>query len=584
MLFILSVFTYCAQIGSPTGGAKDEIPPTFLSSNPEMRATNFEGEEISIEFNEYLTENLISKNLVVSPPMEEAPEIRLKNKTLQVIFKDTLKEQTTYTLSFGEGIADLNESNVLQNFEFVFSTGENIDSMRISGFVQYAFDLKMEEEKDVWVMVYTNLNDSTPFLQKPDFIARANKTGYFSIPNIPQKPFRILALIDQNSNLLFDLPSEMIAFSDSLINPFCEVELLMDTLQVVDSSLLDSLQTALIDTILTTRDSIVIHQKTKFLPDSLQLFLFEEDYKIQRVTDFQRPQKGLLNMVLNKPYDSTFQFRFLDSIPNYFTQHNASNDFITIWITDSLLFLADSVTIICEYKKTDSLNQLIQVADTIFFPFNFERNADIAEDTLILKSSVSQRFLDFHQLPKLYFSHPIDSVVLERMKLSIKKDTVFVPIPFELLQDSINSTLKYVKADFKETELYELLLNDSTFIDYYGFTNDSVRYEFSKREEGFYGGLIFNFPNMNCNVILQLYNSSNALLQEYYANVGEKIYLKYLTPNIYSLKLILDTNNDGRWTTGNYLKAILPEKVLFYESQIEVKAGWENEIEWVLPQ
>ena len=128
---VFIILAQCAKIGSPSGGPKDIAPPVLLKSKPLNKSTHFTGTQIEFTFDEFINSQGMSQELVISPPMEETPEIRMQGKTLIIEFMEDLRENTTYTLSFGETIKDLNEGNILRNFEFVFSTGEKIDSLGV---------------------------------------------------------------------------------------------------------------------------------------------------------------------------------------------------------------------------------------------------------------------------------------------------------------------------------------------------------------------------------------------------------------------------------------------------------------------
>ena len=135
------VITYgCAKIGSPTGGPKDETPPVIVSSKPVNYSTAFDGKKIEIKFDEFIQLKSIYKELIISPPLEERPVTRLKGKSLVIDLNNELRDSTTYTLNFGNAIADNNEGNVLPNFEFVISTGNYVDSLSVTGKLLNAFN------------------------------------------------------------------------------------------------------------------------------------------------------------------------------------------------------------------------------------------------------------------------------------------------------------------------------------------------------------------------------------------------------------------------------------------------------------
>ena len=78
----------CAQQGNTlTGGEKDETPPELVESIPANFSTNFTATEVVITFNEYLKSlSGLNQKLVISPVMDEMPEIKLKGKKIIIKF------------------------------------------------------------------------------------------------------------------------------------------------------------------------------------------------------------------------------------------------------------------------------------------------------------------------------------------------------------------------------------------------------------------------------------------------------------------------------------------------------------------
>ena len=238
---LILLLSDCAKIGSPTGGPRDEDPPKLVESEPENYSLNFEGNEIEITFDEYIRLNNINQELVISPPIGENPDVRLKNKSILINLMGTeLKENTTYTLNFGMAIEDNNEGNELPNFEFVFSTGDYLDSLAVYGQVLEAFSLQPPEEP-MTVMLYDTLSDSIVYREPPIYIGKTDEEGYFRIQNIRPDTFKLFALKDMNYNLLFDIPNEPVAFLDTvlLLNPEFFSKFEPDT-AITDTTLIDT--------------------------------------------------------------------------------------------------------------------------------------------------------------------------------------------------------------------------------------------------------------------------------------------------------------------------------------------------------
>jgi hypothetical protein len=206
----------CASPKAPTGGPKDETPPTIITaeSTPNLQ-TNFSDDKITITFDEWFTLKDAASQVVISPLMPEVPKISQKGKSLLIELPDSLREETTYTINFGNAIADLNEGNILENYAFVFSTGAVLDSARLSGKVTDAATLKPAD--GVWVMLHPAGLDSAVYKRKPDYIAKTNKEGAWSLANVRPDTFDVFVLKDENLNFLYDQVTERIGWLDSSV-------------------------------------------------------------------------------------------------------------------------------------------------------------------------------------------------------------------------------------------------------------------------------------------------------------------------------------------------------------------------------
>lgn len=213
---VILILSSCAQVVPPTGGPKDTQPPTVLNISPEHQSINFTAKEVSIEFDEFLSLRKLKDNLLISPPLKYDLDVSIKGKKLLFSIKDTLKENTTYVINFGNAITDLSENNPLRNFQYVFATGNSIDTLIQNGKVLDAFSLEVQEE--LLVMLYPETVDDSAFqTQLPSYVSRTDKEGAFHITNVKEGKYRLYALKDRNNNYLFDRSNEAIAFLDTSI-------------------------------------------------------------------------------------------------------------------------------------------------------------------------------------------------------------------------------------------------------------------------------------------------------------------------------------------------------------------------------
>lgn len=202
---------------APSGGNRDTNPPVVDQEKtfPKNYSTNFNSDEIVLEFNEYFNLSNPSKNIIITPTLENKPEYKIKNKRLTINLNNTLSENTTYTINFGESISDITEGNILKNFKYVFSTGDELDSLELKGYIYDAFTKKPIE--DAAIMLYNRFEDSIPLKEKPYYFAKSIGSGWFNISNIKEGAYKLVALKEVNNNLIFDSNEELIAFSDTLI-------------------------------------------------------------------------------------------------------------------------------------------------------------------------------------------------------------------------------------------------------------------------------------------------------------------------------------------------------------------------------
>ena len=219
LALLVICLTSCASPKPITGGPKDETPPKILwdESTPNKQ-TYFKEKKITITFDEWITLKDVNTQLVISPFLPQNPEVTLKGKTITIVLPDSLKEETTYTFNFGNAIADLNEGNILEHFSFAFSTGAVLDSSELSGRVIDAITMKPAE--NIWVMMYPAGEDSAVYKRKPDYVAKTNKEGNWSMENIRPDSFEIVALKDDNLNFLYDQETELFGWVDEIVTTF----------------------------------------------------------------------------------------------------------------------------------------------------------------------------------------------------------------------------------------------------------------------------------------------------------------------------------------------------------------------------
>ena len=552
---MLAIITSCANIGMPTGGPKDVAPPKVLKSIPKNYSTQFKGKEIEITFDEFVKFRDLNSQLLISPPLKNTPDIKIKGKNIVIKINDTLRENTTYTMFFGDAIVDLNEENILASYEFVFSTGTVLDSLTMTGRVLNAFTQK--PEKDIYVMLYDKYDDSVPIKEKPYYLAKTKEDGEFVMNNLRDMSYKVFALKDANNNLKFDQPNEKIAFIDSLVTARMKPVLLKKDSLHKDTLKLDSLNKA------------IVHDKNLYIKD---LNLFEEVDSVQRVTKADYLHKGQL----------IFTFRFpvkdLEIIPQFETKKewkleemNATRDTLFYWLLDPSL---DSAKFIIKdnNKTLDTVNLKHRQRVTT------KKKSTVAPG-VILSTNISGMF-DFYNYIVLTAPNPIESINPKNILLIEDKDSLHPKISFT---DSLHRRIM-LNHKLKQGINYKLFVPDSIVKDIFGMYNDSLGIPFRTNNIEDVGNFIVNISIDSASVpcIVQLLSEKEDIIEQHVITKGTTIKYQYLKPGNYLLKAIYDQNNNGKWDTGKYLKHQQPEKIIYFPDKITIRANWDVEEKWKL--
>lgn len=576
------IFLGCAKPVTPEGGPKDVDPPRVLACTPPNYSPGFTGKTFRLDFNEFVNLKNAASEILISPPMKREPDLRMRGKSLILRFEDSLARNTTYTVTFGNSLTDLTEGNILKGFRYVFSTGDHVDSLTLRGRLLTAFD--RQPKKDVYVELYFDNNDTLPFDSlpmrvPPYYITRTDEQGNYIFHNLQQKPFRLFALADQNSDLVFNQPGEKIAFYDSLVTPYYIPQPVKDTTRK-DSVASPAKKTAgarivNADSVrksdsIRTADSLALDRQ---LYPSYPLYLFEESDSVQKLLKSSFPAEGMAILVFRYPVRGlkVEPLNFEPSPPWALMEYSKKRDSVLVWITrpavDTLIakvMVADSVL------DTIRLGQDLQVK-----PSKTGKKKGLALSASAGLSGLNQFKSDF----TVTFSYPLVRWDFEKLLLIRVNDTLHPEIRFA---DSLKRKIT-IYHKWEENTPFKLFAPDSVFFGTTGLTNDSVYIDFRTRAEKDFGNLIMTMdmekrPGRH---IVQLLNEKETnVIEERTVNGSEKIRFTYLTPGRYKLKAINDRNGNGRWDTGNYGRKIQPEEVIYFPKLIEIRANWDIEETW----
>ena len=519
--FFALTLTRCANVVTPTGGPKDLTPPRVTEARPANHSTGFSGRRIEIDFDEYITLENALQNVLFSPPLANKPDIKLSNKTVVIRFKEDLRPNTTYTIQFGSAVKDFHEGNLFKDYVYTFSTGEQLDTLSVSGKVLNADDMKPAE--DFWVGLYHHGSDSLfeqPLRRAPDYLAKTDKEGRFSLHGLPDESFLVFALKDMNANLYYDMPNESIAFIDTLI----------------DSK------------------------------SSVELFAFTETDTSQMLLENKLVENGLLRFVFRQPADGLMldlPDRLADSFrwaPVWSPSHDTLWCYFTPGIMDSL-----------RVRITDGKG----INDSTRYSLKHRESAQGGKrgsQSLTIKNNLKNNLLLPDQDLTLTCSEPIlDDTIRFGDRVLAKADEY--GLSFRLCET------------VPDTSKFQLNVPDSVFFSVRGRTNDSISLSFRKAKKEDLGNIFITVqPPGETPVVLQLLDAKEKVVEQRVLQTEERVAFGQLPPDRYRLQAILDTDGDGKWSTGNFHKCHLPETKLQYKDVLEVKSGWDIDLEekWIL--
>lgn len=545
----------CANPVTPTGGIKDTIAPNIKRASPENKSINARPKKIAIEFDEYISLDNPNNNISISPPILESLSYQIKNKALEInLQSDSLYENTTYTINFGEAIKDNNEGNVQDSFKYIFSTGPYLDSLSLNGKV--VLSESGEPAENYMVCLYKNHTDSIIFKNKPYYYTKSQKDGSYTFENLKEGNYKIVAFKDENLNLKRDLTTEDIAFSDTIIE-------------------------------ITEKNA------------PINLKAFTENQKIKLETSDSK-NTGFIQLAFSKPLNSLkinqiggssfqslidttiFYNKERDTIRVYYSECLNKKDTFEIVANNEELF----DTIITTYKhstKDSIIKNSINLG--LLKTLDNSRKKGLGK-TSSLSSSYDLGLKNHEEEITVSFNSPIISI--DTSKIRVIEDSI---IRFGVANFSLKNKFQvvfHVKQNngWKQGAKYEISMKDSTIKDYLGRYNNvmSVKFRSSKKEE--YGSLLITIDSLNSKeeYIANILGEDKKIIKKENIKNQSKVTIEYkkFLPGKYTLKIINDVNKNGKWDTGNYYQLIQPEQITLFNEPIEIRAKWENEIKFIL--
>ncbi|MCL2597368.1 MAG: Ig-like domain-containing domain [Paludibacter sp.] len=562
---IISVFLFsCANKGQgPTGGKKDETPPRIMQEQPPNGSLRFDKKNIRIRFDENITLEKLNDNVIISPPQVRPPDINAYGKNLFIDFNDTLHANTTYSIDFGNAIVDLNEKNPLKNYVFAFATGDQIDTLKVSGNLLNASDLN--PISGILVGIYNDTQDNDSLFMKKPFlrIGRTNENGHFAINNMKEGNYKIYALKDVSNDFHYN-PGEGLAMYDSIITPTVEPHVFNDTIWR------DSV----------TIDTIVQRSGFLYLPDNLELLFFNENLKRQFFLKSERKTPTNFTLFFNAKADSLPVIKPLnfDWENKYIVQKNNTSDTITYWLKDSTIWQKDTLKMQMTYFKTDSTFSLLPQTDTISAVYRRPRREPKPNYVLNVKTNLEPNF-DVYKSIIIRFEEPLQNIDLGKIKLNEKIDTVFRALKYECQPVDSSKMIFNIIYKFEPEKSYQLAIDSAAFISIYNKTNKKLNTNFKIRSLEEYSSIKAIINPFDSTVILQVLDKKDVVIAQKRAEVNGVLF-EYLKPGDYYLRMFIDQNGNGIWDTGNLSPRRQPERVFYYNKKLSLMANWEFEETW----
>ena len=591
------IFIGCARMGSPDGGWYDDDPPRIIGSSPAEQSTNVTGKKVTIYFDEFIKLADATQNVIVSPPQLEVPEIKAQGKKIVVNLVDSLKPNTTYTIDFSDAITDNNEGNPLGNYTFTFSTGEQIDTFEVAGYVLSAE--KLEPMQGICVGLYDDLADSA-FRTKPLLrISRTDERGHFVIKGVAPGDYRVYAVDDADGDFKFSQKSEMIAFSHQVYTPSCGPDIRQDTIWR------DTLHI----------DNIVQVPYTHFYPDDVVLLAFQEVQDSRNLLKIERQQPDRFTMYFTYGDSLLPVIRGLnfDSDSAFIVEANPKKDTITYWLRDTTLVNQDTLRMDITYQMSDSLGMLVEHTDSaqevLAKPPYEKRQKQLKKemeewqkqqeklkkqgepyDSIYPVKALEPKYnvpssMDPQHTILIEMPTPLASLDTAAIHLYSQIDSLWYNAPFEFGRK--DSTLRFyeMRVDWQPDREYSFEIDSAAFVDIYGLVSNEFKQGIKVKSLDEYATLVMQTNGyQDTSLIVQLLDKSENVIQQVRAEADGAAAFFYINPGTYYVRAFIDRNGNEIWDTGLYDGDIQPEDVYYYSRAIECKAKWDNTLQWNLTE
>ncbi|MCY0969816.1 Ig-like domain-containing protein [Chryseobacterium wangxinyae] len=532
-IFLLLIASFlvlsCARVGSPIGGPKDTIAPRFLSSNIDTTRINVKRDikELRIDFDEYITLKDVSKNLNISPPIENVTRIlpsNIANKFLIIQWSDTLQANTTYNFNFGNSIADNSEGNILRYFNFAFSTGEKLDDLYMSGEVKDAFAItKQNNSENKMVVGLYQLKDTIDYKKKPYYITKVDDDGYYELNYLAPGKYKIIAFDDENGNSTYDPGKEKIGFR---------------------------------------KDTVNIEKSISGL--NLKLYPSKKAFKKPELKEIPG---GILMAFEGNPTDVKVTSRN-EKLQDFKVTHRSKSDSVRIWFDAVKSNVGQTVT---ENLKFGYEADGKKDSTSVFYKYNTKNKMTVDNN---IGGSLLPPKTDF----RLISNYVVDKIDSE--KWTLKTDSISQNFTAKI--SSSNPYEILVQSDFVAGKKYQLTIPKTTVSSFYEKNAESKRFDFEADKVENYGSLNFTLTNEpKTKYWIQLLDSSEKAVYQKYTS-GAQADFSIVKPGDYIVRILVDNNENNHWDEADFVNETFAEDSYIYYKMVVARPLWETKETWDL--
>ncbi len=528
----------CAQVGSPDGGGRDEDAPQVVSADPPFGSVQFDQGAFVLEFDEFVQLQDARRQMLVSPPLPVPPRAMVRGKMVKVELADSLMADRTYIVQFGDAVRDLREGNVAKGLQYVFTTGDVLDSGRVAGRAEDAWSgeaaagirVLLFEEGLPAVALDATLPDSLRPL--PDYVGLVDDSGRFDVGFLPISKLGWMVLDDVNGNYRAD-QGEALAWGKGTLQTVTDsagwAELMAAPALRLDApppSASTYLSGVRVDSSGYFRAAISGLEALREGPDGLS------DSDIADSLALMGPEGPVeLGMKGDSVWAKLPGFSADESGP-WLLRHPSG--------TDTLVF-----------RGVEANTPPVPVEPA-------ERFADRA-------GHFSLRFAP--RPVRLDTAMCSGTVVMEGDTAALS------PALFRLVENRLDV------GPFPPGASVSLMVEPGGIQGEEGLSTDTLEWRLSVRVPSDYGAIQLVLDSAahasDGAVIWLLLNSSGAPTTH---EVDAEGRFNQLLPGRYRVVMVQDENGDGRWSGARPAKGLHPEPVLRWASEVDVRAGWEVEI------